>query len=92
MENNNIFSLRRENLTELGGPMGTESTSTDFIKYFSKKIYAKQYAKKDLSKNHSKKDWQIVWFNNHNENSPNDCHSEDLGFCMYNVNEIKIEK
>ena len=43
-----IFSLTSTNLTHLGGPMGTEYTTTNFIKYFTTVQLAKNYAEADF--------------------------------------------
>jgi len=42
-----VYKLVSENLTQLGGRMGTERTSTNFTKIFSTVDGAKKYAEKD---------------------------------------------
>jgi len=42
-----VFKLTVENLSGLGGRMGTESTSIDKVKLFSTVNGAKKYAEKD---------------------------------------------
>ena len=84
-----IFALKRENLQNLGGPMGTESTSIDWIKYFTTVEFAKEYAWKDFSDNRSLAQsirWKIE------KSSKEKLHSEDLGFCMYYIEPIEIIK
>jgi hypothetical protein len=45
-----VYSLTSEDLSNLGGPMGCEHTSTNFIKYFKDVEKAKKYAFKDYMK------------------------------------------
>lgn len=46
----NIYKLISENLTNLGGPMGSEYTYNNFVKYFDSIKKAKEYAEKDYGK------------------------------------------
>ena len=45
-----VYEAVSENLTNLGGPMGTKSTSTNWTKLFSDPDDAKEYAMKDYEK------------------------------------------
>lgn len=82
-----IFSLRRENLQNLGGPMGSESTSTDFIRYFTTVEFAKEHALLDFSTGRSLAQ-PFKWKSKKGDK----CNSEDLGFCMYYIEPIEIVK
>ena len=79
-----IYALESENLTGLGGRMGTEHTTTNWIKYFSSIDFAKKYAEKHY------KIWNkepIKW-----KKDGKEIISGDLGFVMYIITEIKLEK
>lgn len=82
-----IFALTRENLQNVGGPMGSESTSTDYIRYFTSTEFVKDYAQIDFSTGRSLAG-KIKWI----QDKSDKCHSEDLGFCMYYIEPITIIK
>lgn len=50
MKNVKVFQLECEDASGLGGPMGTETTSTIFTKLFSSREKAHAYAEKDAKK------------------------------------------
>lgn len=82
-----IFKLISENLTGLGGPMGTERTWNNWVKYFSDFEKAKLFAEKDYNKNkHERATNSIVWKKERDKTS-----SQDLGFVMYHISKIKVE-
>lgn len=78
-----IYSLTSENLTGLGGPMGTERTFTNWIKYCTTIEQAQKIAEKSYDKSRS----PIKWIK-----EKNGCRSVDLGYVMYHIEKIKIEK
>lgn len=75
-----MFELESENLTGLGGMMGTEHTWTNFRKFYSSAELAKEAAEKDLGE-------KIEWFK-----TKNGFRSGDLGHVMYHIKEVKVEK
>lgn len=83
-----MFELTSENLTGLGGRMGTDRTSINWRKFFSTVPLAKAAAEKDYGK-------LIVW---DPKKGPTanlkpidlDC-SGDLGHVMYHIREVKVE-
>lgn len=77
----NIYCLTSTNLTGLGGPMGSERTVTNYIRYFSKKEYAQAYAEKEYGK-------KITW----RSEISGGCSSGDLRYVMYEIAKIKITK
>ena len=72
-----MYSLTSENLTHLGGPMGSEYTTTNWRKYFETLEEAKEYAEKDYNGKE-----KIKW------SGSNKIHSQDLLFVMYQIEEI----
>jgi hypothetical protein len=75
-----MFELRSENLTGLGGMMGTERTWTNFRKFYSSTELAKDAAEKDLGE-------KINW-----KKTTNGFNSGDLGHVMYHIKKVKVEK
>jgi len=73
------YELVSENLTHLGGPMGSEYTTTNFRKYFNDSKKAKLFAEKDFGK-------KIKWLK-----TGKGWTSGDLSWVMYYINEIKIK-
>ena len=78
------FCLQSENLTQLGGPMGTERTSINWTKYFKTMRKAQIFAEKDYNNSRG----PIEWI----PNKLGGCRSQDLGYVMYHIKEVKIEK
>lgn len=78
---NNIYSLHSEDLSHLGGLMGTEYTTTNWIKYFTSAELAKEYAEKDFGKSIS---WKAF--------RPAGHRSGDLRYVAYTIQKIKIVK
>jgi len=84
------YELESENLTGLGGPMGTEKTWSNWRKFFTSIAKAKKYAEEDYRKQSKKKENEVVdmgWVKERNR-----IRSQDLLFVMYNITEIKVEK
>lgn len=77
----NIYSLTSTDMSGLGGPMGTERTETNYIRYFSKKEYAQAYAEKEFDK-------KIEWKNDRSGG----CTSGDLLYVMYDIAKVRITK
>ena len=81
LESQNIrYELVSENLTNLGGMMGTESTYDNWRKPFTNVKDAKKYAEKDYGK-------KINW-----RKSGTDFCSGDLSYVMYHIKELKVVK
>ena len=83
----NIYSLMSENLTNLGGSMGSEYTYPNFTKYFSSVEFAKEFAEKDYNKAFKVKGKKIKWSKRGGTIS-----SGDLSFVMYIITPVKIER
>jgi hypothetical protein len=83
-----MYELASENLTHLGGPMGSDYTYDNWRKFFTTIELAKKYAEKDYKKN---KGIEVIeWIDNENEK---DCiQTQDLGFVMYYIRTVKCEK
>lgn len=76
-----MYKLVSENLSNLGGPMGTEYTFDNWEKYFTDVYDAAQYAEKDYGD-------KIDWI----KESNGYIRSPDLGYVMYRIKKIKVEK
>ena len=74
-----MYKLVSENLTNLGGPMGTEYTFDNWVKYFHSIKNAKKHAENDYGE---KIDWK---------KTKKRTHSPDLGYVMYQIYPIKFE-
>ncbi len=81
-----LFELVSENLTHLGGPMGTEETWNNWSKFFTTIEAAKEFAEKDYQKESHKKEERITWTKNKTEFC-----SGDLSFVMYTIRPVKVE-
>jgi len=75
-----VYKLRSENLTNLGGRMGTEYTFDNWSKLFNNIADAKKHAEKDYGK-------PIEW----KENSNGNVSSGDLSYVMYIIEPTKVE-
>ena len=73
-----MYELESENLTGLGGPMGSESISTNFRRYFKSLASAKKFAEKDYG-------GKIPWHTGRGDK----IHSGDLGHVMYHIRLIR---
>jgi hypothetical protein len=76
-----IYQLTSENLTGLGGPMGTERTTINWVKPFDSLETAQAYAVNDYEGDEEiewKKDGEGKW------------HSQDLRWVMYYIHEVEL--
>ena len=74
-----MVKLTSENLTNIGRPMGTEYTTTNWDKYFKTVKKAKAYAEKDYRE-------KIKW-----EKDGSGITSGDLSYVMYDIKPVKME-
>ena len=81
-----IYMLCSENLTNLGGPMGTEYTYNNWVKHFDSIEKAKAYALKDYQKETQSKD-KLKWLGD----GEDAVRTEDLRFVMYHIKTVKVE-
>ena len=79
-----MYTLTSENLTHLGGPMGTEYTYPNWTKHFTTMDAAKDFAQTDYSRNGCSK--KIKW-----SRGKFNCNSGDLRFVKYYINIVKVE-
>lgn len=76
-----MYELESENLTGLGGPMGTERTWPNWRKFFRTAEAAKVYAERDFKKSIEWSGGLVRGFS-----------SGDLGHVMYHIRLVKIEE
>ena len=74
-----IYKLVSENLTSLGGPMGTENVTDNFVRFFDSIDKAKSAAVKDFGDD-------IKW-----KRKGKNVSSGDLLHVMYDISPIKVE-
>ena len=74
-----LYRLVSENLTHLGGAMGTEYTTDNFCKYFKSLANAKAFAEKDYGK-------KLKWLKEKGR-----IRTEDLHHVMYHIYPVKTE-
>jgi len=79
-----IYELESENLSNLGGPMGSGRTYSNWIKYFKKKEDAQKVAEADYTKQGGKE--KIVWTSDRRGG----CVTQDLRYVMYNVMKVEL--
>ena len=77
----NIYMLTSEDLSHLGGPMGSEYTTTNYVKPFEDLEAAQEYAEKEYKRG------KITWTKD--KKKAKWC-SGDLAFVMYNIEEVKV--
>lgn len=82
-----MYVLIRENLTHLGGPMGTEYTYADWRKYFTTIEKAKRYAVKDSAAFTKATGEALRW----RKERRGAC-SQDCGSHMYFIRPVKVEE
>lgn len=75
-----LYQLVSENLSNLGGPMGTEYTTTNYRKFFKTVVAAKKSAEKEYGK-------RINWTKKKDGN----LRSPDLAYVMYHINAVNVE-
>lgn len=74
-----LYELISENLTCVGGPMGSERTWQNFRKIFSSLEEAKKHAEKDYENS-------LDWIK-----TKEGYRTQDLGHVMYEINILKAE-
>jgi hypothetical protein len=80
------YELTSENLTGLGGPMGTERTWTNWKESFKSDKDAQVFALADYNKRTKEKLKALIWVQGRDGNM----RSQDLGFVMYHIKKVKI--
>lgn len=81
------FTVISEDLTHLGGPMGTEYTTTNWERNVSKLDKAKKIAQDDYDSQIREINKQpLKWLK-----EGKGYRTEDLGFVMYHIKPIQIE-
>lgn len=85
------FVARSENLTGLGGSMGTEHTSTNWRRYFKSLANAKAYAQYDYQKQIKDASAQLDWIKVRRSNGKTGYRTQDMGFVMYHIDPIFTE-
>lgn len=73
-----MYQLVSENLTNLGGPMGTEYTFDNFRSQFSTLEKAKHFAESDYG-------GKIDWIK-----TKKGVRSKDLGYVMYHIDKLTV--
>lgn len=84
-----MWELISEDLTGLGGPMGTDNTPINFRKFFKSIENAKKYAEKDYKC--GKISWRVSKDYVHYNSSKYSVTSGDLGYVMYRIRKIETE-
>jgi hypothetical protein len=79
------FELRSENLTNLGGPMGSDYTFDNWSKSFSSMEKAMKAAERDYYEKEKGED-KIVWKGGSSRKS-----TQDLRFVQYHITKTKID-
>lgn len=83
-----MYKAVAEDLTNLGGPMGTEYTTTIFRKYFKSRKRAKEYCEKHYRKHTRGTNLKMFkWL----KKEDGDVESGDLRFVSYGVYKVKTE-
>lgn len=77
-----MYELESENLTSLGGPMGTEETWVNWRKFYHTIGAAKAAAEKDYKGDQKPLKWIKVG---------SGFRTEDLRYVMYHIGKIKVE-
>lgn len=75
-----VFNLTATDMSHLGGPMGTEYTSINFVKSFKNLENAQKYAQKDCKR------FVIKW----KKDGRNSWTSGDLGWVEYTIDKVKL--
>lgn len=74
-----MFEVISENLTGLGGPMGSERTWTNWRKFTESKKKAKSICEEDYGE-------KIEWIKEGRK-----LRSDDLSYVMYHIKPVKVE-
>lgn len=75
-----VFDLIAEDLTHLGGPMGTEYTTESPIGLFGDAEEAKKVAQRHYESSRRRPEPPLKWLD-----AGNGFRTEDLGFVMYRI-------
>jgi hypothetical protein len=75
-----IYQLTSENLSGLGGPMGSERTYNNWVRPYDSHEAAMLAAEIDYNGKE-----EIQW-----TKGTNGWHSQDLGYVMYYINEVEV--
>jgi hypothetical protein len=87
-----VYVLISENLTGLGGPMGTEETWENWRRHFKRIESAKAAAQKDWEKSSAKAQGDpgipktLTWIKD-----GSGLRTEDLHWVMYHIRKIRVE-
>lgn len=83
-----MYKLISENLTGLGGPMGTERTWSNYTKYFKTVKAAKEFAEKDFDSFEVRNGRyrKLVWHKDRDY-----YRTDDMGYVMYYIKKVKVE-
>lgn len=81
-----MYRVVSENLTGLGGSMGTERTWNNWSKYFKTLKSAKEYALNDYRAERKDPSATLEWMR-----SGSGIRTKDLGFVMYYISKIKTQ-
>lgn len=82
--NMDIFELRSENLTSLGGPMGSEDVHDNWSRLYSSMDKAMKAAERDYKKEGGEE--KIIWKGGKSNKS-----SQDLRWVMYHITKQRIQ-
>lgn len=77
-----LYELVSEDISQVGGPMGMVSTSTNFRKLFGNLRAAKTFAEKDYNQSRGPIEWTLDRYKQ--------WHSQDLGYVMYWIRPVKV--
>lgn len=80
-----LWELESEDLSNLGGPMGSEYTTTNWRKFFPTQLSARRFAEADYLKETDSPS-PIVWSRRRGGVS-----SQDLLFVMYHIRPVKVQ-
>jgi hypothetical protein len=81
------FEVRSENLTNLGGPMGSESVHDNWSKSVSSVEKAKAIVDKDYKKECGGNPWHEIKWTKRGKNYQ----TQDLNFVMYYIREVAVK-
>lgn len=85
-----IYRLEYEDLTHLGGPMGTEYTTSDHMGNYSSLSGAKAAAQHNYQLKMGNVVQPTLKWHKHSRKGMLYWHTDDLGFVMYNIYQEKV--
>jgi hypothetical protein len=83
-----VYNLELEDASHLGGPMGTEYTTTIWVKPFASMQRAKAYAEKYAKKKGNEREPE--WKKSQNTDGTNKHVFWDAGAYIFNIHRVKI--